>query len=116
MRIRHLLIPIALTAALVSGCAKASTPSTPASPTATVLTSPPGPPDNGVSALSATEILDKAKAAALAKGSVRVKGSADDSGNKITLDFKISGTNFDGTLSMKDATIHILKVGTSLYL
>jgi hypothetical protein len=67
--------------------------------------------DNGVAALEATAIIDKARAALKAAKSYHMAGSISDSGQKTTLDVKVSGADVLGSMSISDAKIELLRVG-----
>jgi hypothetical protein len=69
---------------------------------------PVGPTDNGVSALAADEILERAKSALQQAKSYRVKGDGNSDGQKMSLDFRISGTDLAGRLTMDGANVEIL--------
>lgn len=73
--------------------------------------------DNGVAALTADEILAKAKEALTKANSFHLAGSATTDGDTMSLDFKISGKDFVGTMSMgKDAAVEVLAVGGKQYM
>jgi hypothetical protein len=105
MRARLVLVPIAITAALLAGCGKDKTPA-----------AAPPPTNNGVAALSATEILDKAKAAAIAAGSVHVKGSTSSENQNISIDLKIDHKDFAGTIETSGTVLEIIRLGSDFYL
>jgi hypothetical protein len=106
VRIARLFVPIAVAGLVLAGCAAkkdaANTPS-------------PTPADNGVKALSADEILNKATAALLEAGSFHVKGDISEEGAKFTVDLKIKGTDAAGTVTTPDGTIKILRIGADSY-
>ncbi len=105
MRIARMLVPVALAGLVLVGCAK--TPSTTASQ---------APADNGVKALSATEILAKAQAAMTEAGSFHTKGDISQDGQKISIDLKFKGKDAAGSVTIPDGTIKIVRVGNDLYL
>ncbi|MBB4743745.1 hypothetical protein BJY16_007204 [Actinoplanes octamycinicus] len=74
------------------------------------------PADNGVAALSAEEILARAKQALVDVKSYRMAGAfvADDEATKI--DFKISGDNLLGSMSVAGGTMELLAVDGAKYL
>jgi hypothetical protein len=75
------------------------------------------PADNGVAALTADEILAKAKEALTKAGSFHLAGAATTDGQTMSLDFKVSGKDFVGKMSMgKDADVEILAVGGKQYM
>ncbi|HEX2774291.1 MAG TPA: hypothetical protein VHN18_17935, partial [Micromonosporaceae bacterium] len=71
---------------------------------------PVGPTDNGVSALPPNFILDRAKEALQQAKSYRVKGNGVSDGQKLSLDFRISGNDLGGKVTMGGATIELLSV------
>jgi hypothetical protein len=103
MRARFLLIPLMAAAALLAGCAT----TTPPAPAAT---------DNGVSALTAQEILDKAQEALAAAKSFHVKGGATESGKALAIDMTLAGADFKGTITVDGQAIELIKIGTDLYM
>jgi len=100
------LTALATAASLVAGCAQGTT-----TPQAT-----PTPTDNGISALTADQILEKAKAALGAADNYRVKGSASEDNEKVSIDFKIAGDNVAGTVAVQGTTIDIVRIGNDAYL
>ena len=110
MRARLVMVLAALgAAAFVAGCA--NTPGGSTTPTPTPIIN-----DNGVSALAANEILEKAKTALGDAKSVRIKGSATEAGEKMELDFKISGEDLSATISGSGLSMEIIKIGTDVYM
>jgi hypothetical protein len=95
-------VPIALAGLVLVGCAKTGT-------------TPQAPADNGVKALSAQEILDKAIAALTEAGSFHVKGDMTEEGTKINIDLKMKGKDAAGTVGTPDGNINILRIGTDVY-
>lgn len=69
------------------------------------------PADNGVAALSAAEILARAKAAVKKAGSFRVKGTVIDPDGSIAVDLKVRGADMIGSMTMGRAKIELLAVG-----
>lgn len=108
MRARLVLIPIAVAAAFIAGCATTSPSATP--------TTTPAPVDNGVSAKSATEILDAAKKALADEGSFHMKGATTEDGENVDVDFKIDDKNASGIIKSQGMTIELIKVGTDVYI
>src|SRR4051812_45296008 len=98
-------------AMLVGGCGNSAAPTGSAPVLADPASAGPGsaaPPkaaDNGVAALKPSAIVDRAKAALKSAKSFRMKGTATDNGQKISLDFKISGRDSSGTMTMGTAEI-----------
>lgn len=105
MRAMRALLPLALATVLLAGCGRDA-----AGPVAT-----PTPTDNGVSALTADQILAKATAALKAAKSFRMKGDVSSEGEKVKLDVKVNNTDTSGTVEVNGAPVEIIKVGTSLY-
>jgi hypothetical protein len=108
MRATRYLIPLAVVAALVAGCSSkkdgaAATPTT-------------APADNGIAALSATEIAAKAATALQNAPSVHIKGSITSEGETTTIDIKMSKHDGVGTISISGSTIEITKVSGDVYL
>jgi hypothetical protein len=96
-------------ATVLAGCstqAATSTPSATASP----------PADNGVSALAANEILEKARTALGDAKSVRIKGSATEDNEEMEFDFKISGDDIVARIKGPDMTVEIIRIGADAYL
>jgi len=104
MRARLALVPLVATAALLFGCGTSPGTATTSTPT-----------NNGVAALSADEILTKAKAALIAAKSFHVKGNLSEGGQAVAVDFKVSGSDLSGTAQMNGGNIEIIKVGDDLY-
>jgi hypothetical protein len=83
----------------------------------TTTTASQAPADNGVAAMTADEILTKAKEALTKAGSFHMAGSATTDGETMSLDFKVAGKDFVGTMSMgKDAEVEVLAVGGKQYM
>lgn len=106
MSMRRSAITVAAAAALLTGCQgdKTGEPEAPA------------PTDNGVSALAPNEILARAKAAIQQAKSYRIKGNANAEGRKMTLDFRVSGTNLGGRVSMDGANVEVLSIAGQQYM
>jgi hypothetical protein len=113
VHIARLIIPIALTSAVLAGCATTGQNPTPPAGTPTTAAAPAG---NGIESLAADAILAKAIAAVKAAGSFRMKGSIDGGGEKLTLDFKVNGANLSGTLTMGGGTMKLLKIGKKVFI
>jgi hypothetical protein len=102
---------VAATAALVlSGCTK--TPA-PASPKPAVSSAPA---DNGVAALSADEILERATQALVDVKSFRMAGTVVEGNEATKIDFKISGDDLLGTMTVAGGRVELLAVGGEKYL
>ncbi|HEY2949593.1 MAG TPA: hypothetical protein VGJ53_14570 [Micromonosporaceae bacterium] len=112
MRIRHALVPLVLAGTLLAGCGGDGGGGDGAAPKPKST----APTDNGVAALSPNEILDKATAALESAKSYRVKGDIDTDGQKMSLDFKISGKDLLGSITSEGATIELLAVGGQNYI
>jgi len=111
MRARLVMTLATLGAAtFIAGCATpAGTPTPSATPSPTVA-------DNGVSALAANEILEKAKTALGNAKSVRVKGSATEDNEKMEFDFKISGDDIGAQITGQGMTVEIIRIGADAYM
>jgi hypothetical protein len=95
-------------AALLSGCAGGDGESGAPRETA--------PTDNGISALPPNEILERAKTALEQAKSYRVKGNINAEGQRMSLDFRVSGTNLGGRLVMNGANVDLLSVAGQQYM
>jgi hypothetical protein len=98
-----LLVPVAASFALLAGC-------TDTGPAAT-----PTPTTNGVEALEADEILERAREALDAAGSYRVKGAGEADGEDVDVDIVISGDDVRGTLAMGAVQFEMLVVDGTAY-
>lgn len=78
--------------------------------------SPAAPADNGVAKLTAAQIVAKAKTALTSAKSFRAAGTGTDSGQKMTIDMEISGTDALGKLTIDKATVELLSVGGKQYM
>lgn len=87
MRPIRVLATAAVAVAFVGGCGASSTSSGSGSPD--TGSAPKAPVDNGVAALTPTEILTKAQAALPKASSVHVTGTGEEQGQKFQLDLKI---------------------------
>ena len=94
---------------------KTTTTTTPAT---TAVPTPPATPSAApdVSALSATALFAKAKASALAADSVRLRGTAAEGRDKITLDVQLTKTGGQGTFSVAGSPLGIRVIGRTVYL
>ncbi|GGN24278.1 hypothetical protein FHR83_002888 [Actinoplanes campanulatus] len=104
---------LAAAAMLLAGCGSSDSGDTGSkgTPAATQAT------DNGVAALTADEILAKAKEALKKAGSFQVKGSQTSEGTTVSIDFRISGDDFAGSMSMGEgADVELLSVGGKQYM
>jgi hypothetical protein len=110
MRVRLALVPLAVAATLLAGCASKN-PVTPAT------AGPTTPASNGVADLKAEEIVAKAQAALTNAKSFHVKGSQAKDGTQVKLDFVFSDKNASGTIEASGLSLSVLCVGDSaLYL
>jgi hypothetical protein len=99
-------LTFAAAATLLTGCQRGDTQEP----------GPVGPTDNGVSTLAADEILDRAKTALRQATSYRAKGNGSSDGQKMSLDFRVSGTDLGGALTMDGASIEVLSVAGQQYM
>jgi hypothetical protein len=73
--------------------------------------------DNGVAALTADEILAKAKEAVTKAGSYHISGSNTAEGTTMTMDYRFSGKDLIGKMSMgQGADVDVLAVGGKQYM
>lgn len=77
---------------------------------------PAGPTDNGISALTPNEILQRAKTALQQAKAYRVKGNVNAEGKKISLDFRVSGTDLGGRVEMDGANVELLSINGQQYM
>jgi len=112
MRAARYLIPLAIVAALVAGCDSKGkggtvTPTTPA----VVLS------DNGIAAMSAQQILDKAMTALKTAKSVHIKGDIKTDEGLISLDLTLTDKKDGvGSMSMAGQKVELTKIGTDIYM
>ena len=104
------LVAVALAGTALAGCAGGQAG---AAPEAVVVSSAPA--GNGITALSADEIMIRARAAVKAAKSVHVKGSIVDDGQDITVDIRSAGADFAATMAFGKAKIDLLSVGGEKY-
>jgi hypothetical protein len=107
-------------AALTTACAKAdpgtATPAGAGGGTPAATTSA-APADNGVAALTASQILTKAKTAFEQSGSVHVTGSGFSDGEQFALDMRIKGSaGGTGTLTVNQQKLTLTRIGSTLYI
>ncbi|MGH8836442.1 MAG: hypothetical protein ACRDWG_15815 [Actinomycetes bacterium] len=79
-------------------------------------TGAPASTTNGVEQLSATEILDKAKAAAVAAGSVHVSGEVVQDEGTFGIDMRFGADGSTGTMTFNGAQLELLRVGADVYM
>src|SRR3979409_1495380 len=104
MRVRLAVVPLAVAATLLAGCASKN-PVT--SPTA----GPTTPASNGVADLKADEIVAKAQTALKNAKSFHVKGAQTKDGSPLKVDFVFSGESASGTIESAGITIGMISVG-----
>jgi hypothetical protein len=105
MRLRMLLLPAVASVALLAGCAGTPTPE--ASPT---------PTTNGLDALEADEILQKATDALDEAGSFRLSGSGEEEGQPVEVDAVFAGDLLQGTFTTSGLEIEIIVAQEGTYL
>ncbi|WP_250031053.1 hypothetical protein [Paractinoplanes maris] len=112
------VVVFASTALLATGCAGQDDDKGAAAPAAPATTSaaPAAPTTNGVEALEAQQILDKAKAALKKAGSFHMKGDIVTDGDKMGLDFKTDNGDIKGKLSMGGPSVELLEVGQKRFI
>lgn len=107
------VLSFALALGVATGCGggdDTSTPSAPASSTSTPTAT------SALAGLTADQVLEKAKAAAQAAKSVRVKGEISQQGQKIDIDLKLTGiARGSGTLTLDGGRIDIVRIGNVIY-
>ncbi|MBM2614532.1 hypothetical protein JIG36_03055 [Actinoplanes sp. LDG1-06] len=77
---------------------------------------PVAPAGNGVEALEAAQILEKAKAALAQAKSFHMKGTMKSEDGKIGLDFKVAGEELAGSMTMDGPKLEMLAVGGKRYI
>jgi hypothetical protein len=103
VRYARFMAPVALTAALLAGCGITGTPSS--NPAPATSTAP-----------SAKEIVEKSAEALDKAGSFRMKGDVVDSGDKMTIDVKVQGSDSFAVIAMGDSgSITVLNVAGTAY-
>lgn len=117
---------VALVAVVATGCgspadtAADATTGNKAATTTPTTTAPKPPPTPSaapnISALSAPVIFAKAKAQALTADSVRMRGTAAEGRDKLTLDVQLTKTGGQGTFTVAGATMGIRVIGKTVYL
>jgi hypothetical protein len=114
--IKHAGVTLAATAALLlTGCQSGSN-SGGGGPTATPPSvAPSTAADNGVAALPADQILQRADTAIKGATSYRISGDVKSAGQRATLEFQITGSDLSGSLAMGAAKAELLEVGGQKY-
>jgi len=107
------LVALTIAATALAGCQndKADT----AQPAAGAAASS-APAGSGVAALSADEILQRAKAALTEAKSYQARGAMVQEGEQTEVDFKVSGDDFIGSLTFDKAKVELLAAGGKKYL
>ncbi len=93
----------------VTGCGGDSTQAASSTPATAAA-------DNGVGALTATEILKKAADAAAKADSVTIKGTITQGGETVGLNLAVARNAADGTITIKGADMQLRLVGDTLFL
>jgi hypothetical protein len=70
---------------------------------------------NGVQTQTGTEALTSARIALRNAKTVRLTGNVTNGKEKITLDLELVGANSMGTLSVGDADVQLIKIGSTVY-
>jgi len=111
VRPRRLLVSLAATTIVITGCG-----STTDSPASTATTSRALAP-NGVEKLSAAGIVTKARKATEQASAVRLKGDIRDSGQRIRFDMQLlAGKGGTGTLTLRGGSVRITRIGRRVYM
>lgn len=116
MRLTRALVPLVLACALLAGCGGTDDDGTDGGGTPAGTTTSSAPADNGVAALEADAIVDKAMAALGAAKSFSLKGDIDMDGQRLALDIKVSGEDVLGTMTIDGAAVELLRVGGQAYI
>ncbi|MEV8508493.1 hypothetical protein AB0368_27225 [Actinoplanes sp. NPDC051475] len=111
-RTRVALIALAVAATTLAGCTDDADSTSPASGSA----ASPAPTGTGIGALSADEILQRAKAALAEAKSYRAKGRFDQGGQQTTIDLKVDGRDFTSVMSFGKAEVELLAVDGKKYI
>ncbi|WP_344075179.1 hypothetical protein [Streptomyces crystallinus] len=102
VRARRAALPVALCAGLATAV--------------TACSSDPDEGTNGVGKLSATEIEGKARSAADGADAVHLSGTLVSKGGTYKIDMRLKGNGATGTVTSKNTTFGLLRVGDDLYL
>jgi hypothetical protein len=105
MRIRALVLPVALGAALLAGCTKSAD-----------TTPPPTPTVTGLAALSGAEIMSKATEAFSKVTSYHLKGKGVVDGQPIDMDISIVGETAKGTIVSQGHSVEVISLEDGTYL
>ncbi len=108
MRVRMLLVPLIAAAALVAGCTR--TPDAQPSPSATATT-------NGVEALEADAILERAREAVEGAESIKASGEVEaEDGATLAFELVYVGDDTEGTADVFGVEAEIRKIGSDVYI
>ena len=115
MKISSIVMLTAVTV-LATGCQRgADTATTPSPSSPDVTSASPATADNGVAALSADEILQRAKNATHQAKSFHIKGKTMNGAQTTSADMEVSGADVSGTFSVGAAKVGLLRVGGQQY-
>ncbi len=106
MRVKMLLVPLAASVALLTGCAT-GTPTPTTSPT---------PSTNGVDALDAEGILDAAVDALADAKSFRLSGDLAPAPENLTADVVYAGDDAKGTVNLLGVDVELIKIGDEVFI
>lgn len=107
------LVSLLLAGTLAAGCTENETAAPGAASTAPRPTAAP----NGVERLPAAKIYERARQAALAASSMRMRGHVVDEGQKIELDFRYSGARAStGDMTVGAQRVNLTRIDSTLYL
>jgi hypothetical protein len=104
------VVALALMGATLAGCQNEKAVSAQPAPSSSATAG------GGVAALGADEILGRAKAALVRAKSFRAKGTMVDDDQRTTIDVKVSGPDFAGSMAFGGAEVELLAVGGKQYL
>jgi hypothetical protein len=105
MRARFLLVPFVAAVALLAGCT--TTPPVNVTPT---------PTTNGLEAMTAEEILDKAVEALGDAKSFRAVGKAESDGKAIEVDLTFAGDDAKGTITFEGVAVEVVQASGAAYM
>lgn len=107
------LLAVVLSGVLLTACGGDDSSSSPTSP---ATSSPSGSASGELADLSAEEVLERAKEAFLAAGSVRVVGDITEGTEQFALDLALAGDEGGrGSVSTSGVTFQIVRIGTDVY-
>jgi hypothetical protein len=110
MPTRAAVVALALAGATLAGCQSEKAVSAQPAPSSSATAG------NGVAALGADEILGRAKAALTRAKSFRAEGTMVQDDQRTTIDVKVSGPDFAGSMAFAEAKVELLAVGGKQYL